>query len=236
MTEIEKSFYLDQNSLALLLTGKGVNSLRCFDLFGKEINVDDAQACVTLYSLVQEGIAKVCEDEFELDSDLNNMIETMIHSKKILAVYSGDKILSNIAFYIGGDTAVSIEQNTERNAFLKLSVIQTENIFDFISQRHLKNMQNDVLVEDIKDSKDIYLNSLSLLTVNDDFEKILCSNDTYLFFDFINSLLDKSYCDIALIRSKLGPVIYEWKKETVHSQFYTYKGLLNIFKRCLEEQ
>lgn len=236
MAEIEKSFYLDKNSLALLLTGKGINSLQCFDVFGKEINVDDTSACMTLYSLVQEGIAKVSDNEFELDSDLNNMLDIMISSKKTIAVYSNRKNISNIAFYINGDVTVSAEQDVGRNDYLKLSSSSVQNIFNIISQRYLKNMQDDIFVEDISYANDIYLKSLSLLNADDNFEKIIFSDDTYLFFDFISSNVQKSCCKIALIMSKSGPVIFEWKRNCVHSQFYTYKDLHDIFNRCLEEQ
>lgn len=235
MEKIEKSFYLDKNSLALLFTSKGINSFPCFDLFGKEIYVDDIQACMVLHRLVREGIATVNGDEFELDNDLDNMLETMIYSNKILVVYSKNRVVSNIAFYISGDTAISIEQDDVRNAFLKLLVVKTKDIFSIISQRYLKNMQNDISVEDIKDSKDMYINSLSLLTVDDSFEEVISSDNMYLFFDFINPVSEKSYCDIALIRSSLGLVILEWIKDSFHSQFYTYKGLADIFKHYLEE-
>lgn len=236
MAEIEKSFYLDKNSLALLLTGKGMNSLQCFDVFGKEIIVDDIAACLTLYSLVQEGIAKVSDDEFELDSDLNNMLDMMISSKKIIAIYSNCKNISNIAFYISENMAVSVEQAAERMDYLKLSSLKAESVFDIVSQRYLKNMQDDILVEDISYINDMYLNSLSLLNADDNFENVILSDDTYLFFDFITSAAQHSCCKIALIMSKSGPVIFEWKKNSVHSQFYTYKDLYDIFNQCLEEQ
>ncbi len=236
MAEIEKSFYLDKNSLALLLTSKGINSLQCFDVFGKEINVDDISACMTLYSLVQEGIVKVSDDEFEMDSDLNNMLDIIISSKKMIAVYSNCKSISNIAFYINENTAVSAEQNAGRNDFLKLSYSSVKDIFDVISQRYLKNMQDDISVEDISYTNDIYLDSLSFLNVDDNFEKVISSDDTYLFLDFISSVGQKSYCKIALIMSESGPVIFEWRRNCIYLQFYTYKDLYDIFNRCLEEQ
>lgn len=236
MADIEKSFYLDKNSFALLFTGMGINSLQCFDVFGKEINVDDASACITLHSLVQEGIVKVFDDEFELDSDLDYMLDTIISSKNRIAVYSNCKNISNIAFYINENTAVSVEQDTGRNNYVKLSSSSSKNVFEIITQRYLENLQNDVSVEYIPYTNDIYLNSLSFLNVNDNFEKIISSDDTYLFFDFISSAKQRSCCKIALIMSKSGPVIFEWKRNYVHSQFYTYKDLYDIFNQCLEEQ
>lgn len=236
MVEIEKSFYFDKSSFALLFTGMGINSLQCFDVFGKEINVDDASACITLYSLVQEGIVKVFDDEFELDSDLDYMLDIVISSKNRIAVYSNCKNISNIAFYINEQTAVSVEQDTGRNNYIKLSSISSKNIFEIISQRYLKDLQNDISVESISYTNDIYLNSLSFFNVNDNFEKIISSDDTYLFLDFISSAKQRSYCKIALIMSKSGPVIFEWKRNSVHSQFYTYKDLYDIFNQCMEEQ
>lgn len=234
MAEIERSFYLDKNSLALLLNSKGVNSLQCFDLFGNEVNVDDSQACMTLYNLVQEGLAGVSGEEFVPDTDLDNIIGNMVFAQKILVVYSGNRNISNIAFYINKDTAVIMEQDTEREHFLKLSSLSVGDIFSVISNRFLKNMKNDILVEDIADCSDMYLNSLSLLTVGDDFEKVISSEDTYLFFDFIDAVQNRSYSEIALIRSKSGLVTFEWKNDAVRSQYYTYKGLTDIFYRCLE--
>lgn len=183
MAEFEHSYYLDKAGLALVMNEKGVNSLYCLDIFGTDVFVEDGEACSTLFSMVGEDVITMDDDDrFIINEPFNRMCQVMAEAQRILAVYSNGRKNVSTVFYLTDGKATGIQSAPNRQNVLKVFEADRGNIIDYIKETVDTKFGRDYKVKE----KQLFLESLEFLSLEDNFEQIIENPDTLLFLELVS--------------------------------------------------
>ena len=227
MPEYDNAYYIDRFGLALLLNRKGLKRIYCLDIFGNDVEIEDEEACRSLFSMASEELVNVDEnEEFFLSEDFDRICDLITGAKIVIAIYSYSSQNTCDVIYAGEESAVCAQPAKNRKDTLKVFEIESNSIDDYIREI----IQSS---ECKKEETPLFAESLEFLALNDSFVELAKNPATDIVVDFILPEAGMSYQKCAVINVVGKKELCVWKNDGFLIKEYDNNNIYKDFRREL---
>ncbi len=229
MIDYDNAFFIDKAGLALILSQKGISTIHCLNIFGEDIEIDDDEACLSLFSMVNEQLVESDEDgSFRLNSQFESACKAIIDAKKIIAVYSNDKNSGSLVVYKNDGGATAVMQAENRRDCLKVFEIKAEEL-----QKHIASCIEQCGRRNSRgEDKTLFVESLEFFGLEDDFEQIIVNPQTAVFVEVFDIALQRPWKKLAVITEAGKQWLCRWQGEEYSFEEYNAQTDLSLDALC----
>lgn len=229
---VSKAYLLTFQQFLVLLHGKKITDLIIFEELQQTV-VNEKEIIQTISTLMVQGIVKNVEEEYVLNDEISEILETLQNCNRILIEYTYKNSMPARCIYITEKIVViqidEVSGNRIRIECFSRDTFESE----LFENEILENMQaSDLLCENNNENeyRDYEIKTVIEDTFHSDVDKLLEDDKTYLIIDqYERGNVEKIKRSI-VIKNILSDSIVQLKVGSVNIKKYTKLELLELYK------
>ena len=151
--DLQKIFVLSEVEYSVLLAGKGADS--CYTLQSEVESIDSEKVCMAMAHLYNTGLIDSDGDEFIIDENLNELVEAIINSSKVLFVRFGKEGARVLCGYITNEFVVICEKNKIEKGSILIYKSSIDELREILQEELPKDNDGEIKVINVKTGEEI---------------------------------------------------------------------------------